>query len=53
MPAEPPGLCLQDPAVIQHRPSPQYATLDVYNPFEIPEVRFWRAQRARKGRGHQ
>nr|KAF6397935.1 secretory carrier membrane protein 3 [Rousettus aegyptiacus] len=27
----------QDPAVIQHRPSPQYATLDVYNPFEIPE----------------
>ncbi|XP_008577991.1 PREDICTED: secretory carrier-associated membrane protein 3 isoform X2 [Galeopterus variegatus] len=27
----------QDPAVIQHRPSPQYATLDVYNPFETRE----------------
>ncbi|XP_049638256.1 secretory carrier-associated membrane protein 3 [Suncus etruscus] len=27
----------QDPAVIQHRPSPQYATLDVYNPFETGE----------------
>ncbi|XP_058165800.1 dual specificity protein kinase CLK2 [Dasypus novemcinctus] len=28
---------LRDPAVIQHRPSPQYATLDVYNPFETRE----------------
>ncbi|XP_011842918.1 PREDICTED: secretory carrier-associated membrane protein 3 [Mandrillus leucophaeus] len=27
----------QDPAVIQHRPSRQYATLDVYNPFETRE----------------
>ncbi|NP_001296838.1 secretory carrier-associated membrane protein 3 isoform 1 [Mus musculus] len=27
----------QDPAVIQHRPSQQYATLDVYNPFENRE----------------
>ncbi|XP_016285893.2 secretory carrier-associated membrane protein 3 isoform X2 [Monodelphis domestica] len=27
----------QDPAVTQHRPSPQYATLDVYNPFENRE----------------
>ncbi|ELW62423.1 Secretory carrier-associated membrane protein 3 [Tupaia chinensis] len=27
----------QDPAVIQHRPSSQYATLDVYNPFETRE----------------
>ncbi|KAF6075821.1 secretory carrier membrane protein 3 [Phyllostomus discolor] len=27
----------QDPAVIQHRPSQQYATLDVYNPFEARE----------------
>uniref|UniRef100_A0A8C0X2Z4 Secretory carrier-associated membrane protein n=1 Tax=Castor canadensis TaxID=51338 RepID=A0A8C0X2Z4_CASCN len=27
----------QDPAVIQHRPSPQYATLDIYNPFENRE----------------
>ncbi|EHB07318.1 Secretory carrier-associated membrane protein 3 [Heterocephalus glaber] len=27
----------QDPAVIQHRPNPQYATLDVYNPFETRE----------------
>ncbi|XP_041627018.1 secretory carrier-associated membrane protein 3-like [Vulpes lagopus] len=26
-----------DPAVIQHRPSPQYATLDIYNPFETRE----------------
>lgn len=39
VPAEP-QLCPQDPAVIQHRPSPQYATLDVYNPFETREVRF-------------
>jgi len=36
VPAEP-QLCPQDPAVIQHRPSPQYATLDVYNPFETRE----------------
>ncbi|XP_031822570.1 secretory carrier-associated membrane protein 3 isoform X2 [Sarcophilus harrisii] len=28
----------QDPAVTQHRPSPQYATLDVYNPFENREA---------------
>ncbi|KAM5256177.1 secretory carrier-associated membrane protein 3 isoform 4-T4 [Ctenodactylus gundi] len=28
----------QDPAVIQHRPSAQYATLDVYNPFETREA---------------
>uniref|UniRef100_A0A8C5P2N6 Secretory carrier-associated membrane protein n=1 Tax=Jaculus jaculus TaxID=51337 RepID=A0A8C5P2N6_JACJA len=27
----------QDPAVIHHRPSQQYATLDVYNPFENRE----------------
>uniref|UniRef100_A0A8C8VWR7 Secretory carrier-associated membrane protein n=1 Tax=Peromyscus maniculatus bairdii TaxID=230844 RepID=A0A8C8VWR7_PERMB len=27
----------QDPAVIQHRPNQQYATLDVYNPFENRE----------------
>ncbi|XP_006895978.1 PREDICTED: secretory carrier-associated membrane protein 3 [Elephantulus edwardii] len=27
----------QDPAVIQHRPIQQYATLDVYNPFETRE----------------
>lgn len=36
--------------MIQHRPSPQYATLDVYNPFETREVRFWGAQDGREGR---
>ncbi|XP_038624695.1 secretory carrier-associated membrane protein 3 isoform X2 [Tachyglossus aculeatus] len=39
--AEPPDLDnpFQDPAVTQHRPSPppQYATLDVYNPFDSHE----------------
>lgn len=33
--------------MIQDRPSPQYATLDVYNPFEVREVRVWRAQKGR------
>lgn len=28
------GNPFQDPAVVQHRPSSEYATLDVYNPFE-------------------
>uniref|UniRef100_A0ACB8G7A1 Uncharacterized protein n=1 Tax=Sphaerodactylus townsendi TaxID=933632 RepID=A0ACB8G7A1_9SAUR len=32
-------LCSQDPAVTQHRPSSEYATLDVYNPFENPGQR--------------
>lgn len=35
--------------MIQHRPSPQYATLDVYNPFETREVRLWAAQDGREG----
>ncbi|KAM8794323.1 secretory carrier-associated membrane protein 3 [Eudromia elegans] len=31
-----PGNPFQDPAVAQHRTAPEYATLDVYNPFEGP-----------------
>ncbi|XP_067328521.1 secretory carrier-associated membrane protein 3-like isoform X2 [Anolis sagrei] len=31
-----PGNPFQDPAVIQHRPTSEYATLDVYNPFDKP-----------------
>ncbi|XP_063002168.1 secretory carrier-associated membrane protein 3 isoform X2 [Elgaria multicarinata webbii] len=31
-----PGNPFQDPAVIQHKPSSEYATLDVYNPFDNP-----------------
>ncbi|XP_054850316.1 secretory carrier-associated membrane protein 3 isoform X2 [Eublepharis macularius] len=31
-----PGNPFQDPAITQHRPSSEYATLDVYNPFENP-----------------
>ncbi|XP_048359620.1 secretory carrier-associated membrane protein 3 [Sphaerodactylus townsendi] len=34
-----PGNPFQDPAVTQHRPSSEYATLDVYNPFENPGQR--------------
>ncbi|XP_044304614.1 secretory carrier-associated membrane protein 3-like isoform X3 [Varanus komodoensis] len=33
---EDPGNPFQDPAVIQHKPSSDYATLDVYNPFNNP-----------------
>ncbi|XP_077178642.1 secretory carrier-associated membrane protein 3 isoform X2 [Paroedura picta] len=34
-----PGNPFQDPAIIQHRPASEYATLDVYNPFENPGQR--------------
>lgn len=37
--------------MIQHRPSRQYATLDVYNPFETREVSYWRAQEFKEGEG--